>query len=319
MEEALKKLLERQQYGIIGNNSAVKLCTWLKKSLRDQGVCYKEKFYGIRSHLCCQMTPDVNFCQNSCVFCWRNLEGTERTMDETIIDEPNLIIEESIKKQKKLISGFGGYDKVNRKKLKEAQEPMHFAISLAGEPTLYPKLAELIKELHKKRKTTFLVTNGLLPEKLEELEKKKALPTQLYVSLDAPNKELFFKIDRCTLKDGWERLMKTLDVLKSLRQKHSTRTCLRITLIKGINDVHPEQYAKLIESSDAMFVEVKSYMHVGSSRERLQIENMPLHEDIISFSDKIGKHCGYKIIDEQIPSRVVLMMKEELDGRIMKF
>ncbi len=327
MEEVLKKLLERQQYGMIGNNSAVKLCTWLKKSLRDQGVCYKEKFYGIKSHKCCQMTPDVNFCQNSCVFCWRNLEGTERTMDKIIIDEPSLIIEESIKKQKKLMSGFGGYDQVNRKKLKEAQEPMHFAISLAGEPTLYPKLAELIKELHKKGKTTFLVTNGLLPEKLEELEKKKSLPTQLYVSLDAPNKELFFKIDRCTIKDGWERLMKTLDVLKKLRHKeqiknkteNKTRTCLRITLIKEINDVHPEKYAELIKKSDAMFVEVKSYMYVGSSRERLEMKNMPLHEDIIEFANKIGKYCGYKIIDEQIPSRVVLMMKEDFDERIMKF
>lgn len=93
MDIALRKLLEKQQYRIVGNNSAVKICTWTRKSLKDQGVCYKEKFYGIRCHRCCQMTPDVNYCQNSCVFCWRNLEGTEKDNKDMIVDDPILIIE----------------------------------------------------------------------------------------------------------------------------------------------------------------------------------------------------------------------------------
>ena len=317
MDDALKRLLERQQYRIVGNNSAIKLCTWSKKSIRDQGICYKEKFYGIRCHLCCQMTPAVNFCQNSCIFCWRNLEGTEKDNKNMLIDDPELIIDGTIKAQKKLLAGFFGYEKSNKKKLKEATEPMHFAISLAGEPTLYPKLTELIKGLHKKKKTTFLVTNGLYPDALRELEENKALPTQLYVSLDAPNKELFFKIDRCSLKNGWELLMETFDLLKKLKDK--TRTTIRITLIKGLNMVHPEQYAELIKRSDATYVEVKAYMYVGSSRERLLIENMPLHEDIVKFTKEICKYSGYKIIDEQIPSRVILIMKEDKKDRIMKF
>ena len=96
MDDSLIKLLEKQQYRIVGKNASVKLCTWTKKSIKDEGVCYKERFYGIRSHACCQMTPDTNFCQNKCIFCWRNLEGTEGSMKDNDIDDPSLIIEEFI-------------------------------------------------------------------------------------------------------------------------------------------------------------------------------------------------------------------------------
>jgi len=51
------------------------------------------------------------------------------------------------------------------KKWEEAQEPTQFAISLSGEPTLYEKVGELIEELRRRGKTSFLVTNGLYPEK----------------------------------------------------------------------------------------------------------------------------------------------------------
>lgn len=317
MDDNFKKLLEKQHYRVIGNSSAVKICSWTQKSIWNQGVCYKEKFYGIRSNMCCQITPDVNFCQNKCVFCWRNLEGTQGKMTDSEIDDPILIIEESIRKHAKLLNGYPGNPKTNINKWRESQEPMHFAISLAGEPTLYLKLAELINELHKRKKTTFLVTNGLLPERIEELEKKNALPTQLYVSIDAPNKELFFKIDRCSVKNGWERLLKTLDLFRNIKNK--TRTSVRITLIKGMNMVEPENYATLIKKSDALFVEIKAYMYVGSSRDRLTVKHMPKHFEVKEFAEQICKYSGYNIIDEQAASRVVLLMKKDFPGRIMKF
>ncbi|MFA5797432.1 MAG: 4-demethylwyosine synthase TYW1 [Candidatus Woesearchaeota archaeon] len=317
MDDIYRKLLKKQQYYPFGNNSAVKICSWTKKSIQDQGVCYKEKFYGIRSHRCCQMTPDVQYCQNACIFCWRNLEGSEKNQKNMHVDDPVFVIEESIKGHNHLLNGYPGNSKTNMKKYHESEEPMHFAISLSGEPTMYPKLAELVLELHKKKKSTFIVTNGLLPDQLRLLEKKKALPTQLYVSLDAPNKELFFKIDRCSFKDGWERLLESFDVLKSLKKQ--TRTAVRITLIKNMNMIHPGQYAVLLERSDATYVEIKAYMHVGSSRERLLIEQMPYHEEVKAFAEEICKHCSYKFIDEQVSSRVVLLMKEDGKERIMKF
>jgi len=319
MKPEVKKLLQNQQYGFAGNHSAVKVCTWTKKSLRDEDFCYKQKFYGIKSHLCCQMSPSVNFCQNSCIFCWRPIEHTEGVKIKGIkkLDEPEKIIEDSIKAQKKQLSGFGGNEKINKLKLREAQNPMHFAISLTGEPTLYPKLAELIQSLHKKGKTTFLVTNGLNPEGIKKLEKEKALPTQLYISMNAPDEQLYKKICSPKIRNFWKKYNESLKLMSKLRNK--TRTTLRLTLVKNLNMVHPEDYAKLIKKANPFFVEVKAYMHVGYSRKRLQMENMPLHEEIKDFAKDISKQSGYKIIDEKKESRVVLLMQKDFKGRIMKF
>lgn len=314
-------ILRKQQYFFIGNHSAVKVCEWTRKSMRGENYCYKQQFYGIRSHMCCQLSVTVSFCQNKCIFCWRDMAYTSGTSMDDVekdkIDSAESIIENSVIAQQKLLEGYAGYDKHDQKKFIESQEPMHYAISLTGEGTLYPHLADLIAGLHKKGKTTFLVSNGLHPERLEELERKNALPTQLYISLDAPNRELFEKIDNPQIPKAWEKLSKTMKLLKKFKDK--TRTALRITAIKGINMTDIEGYAKIIRDSDPLFIEIKSYMWVGSSRERLVIENMPRHEETREFSELIGNACGYKIIDEKKESRVVLLAKEDFPGRIMKF
>jgi len=176
LTEPMKKNLENQHYKIVGSHSAVKICTWTKNSLLDKGVCYKQKFYGIKSHRCMQMTSCLG-CANQCVFCWRDPK-TPTILDEWHgdVDEPNEIIEKSIEAQRKLLSGFGGNDKVNKKKLEEAQEPNQVALSVVGESIAYPKITELLKKLHKKGNSTFIVTRGQHPERLKELKKRMPNP-----------------------------------------------------------------------------------------------------------------------------------------------
>ncbi len=309
VKDAYKKMLEKQHYRFIGNHSAVKLCTWSKHSLRDKGVCYKEQFYGIKSHKCCQMSVTINFCDMDCVYCWRE-HYNEPFAD---IDDPKELVDKAIAAQRKLISGYGGFENTNKKKYKEAQEPNQFAISLTGETLYYPKLSDMIKELKRRGFSSFVVTNGTLPEVLEKLEP----PTQLYLSIDSPDKELQEKICKPMHKDCWERLNKSLAVLKKLKSK--TRTCIRLTAIKDVNMYAPEKYAELIKIAEPHFIEVKAYMFVGESRKRLVMENMPLHEEVKKFAEDIAKHCDYKVIDEHKPSRVVLLMKEDFKGRIMDF
>jgi len=219
-------------------------------------------------------------------------------------DDPKLILDEAIKANNKLLVGFPGYDKLNKTKYEESKTPTQVAISLTGEPILYPKLQEFIDLCHSRNMTTFVVASGQFPEHM-----KKVTPTQLYLSLDAPNKELLEKIDKPVQKDGWGRVLASLDELNEARSR--TRTTIRITLINGMNMVEPEAWAKLIERGNPLGVEVKAYMFVGSSRQRLKKENMPYHKDIKAFAEEIAKHCDYKIIDEQPESRVVLMMKDE--------
>ena len=318
----LKEILRKQHYGLIGNHSGVKICEWTKKSLVDEGFCYKEKFYGIKSHLCCQMTPSIGFCTNKCLHCWRAIELTVgKDMKKIKIDNPEEIINECIIQQKKLLSGFKGNAKANKNKLKQAQEPMQFAISLTGEPTLYPKIGNFIQELRKRKKTSFLVTNGLQPEVLKKLNKNKQLPTQLYVSLNAPNKTLYDKIHRSLKKNAWKKFNQTLSLLKKI--KKNTRTVIRMTLVKNLNmnDDMINDYASLILKADPDFIEVKGFVSVGFSRKRLGYERMPNQNEIKSFAKKLLQELKpekYKILDEQSASKVVLLGKSKKLMKIKK-
>jgi len=166
--EELKKRMKKQHYEIVGEHSAVQVCRWTKKSLKDEGVCYKEKFYGIKSHLCCQMTPWLG-CQNRCLHCWRPIEFNFEF--EGNIDSPKEIVDACIKKHKELLIGFKGRKQINMKLFEEAMNPNQFAISLSGEPTMYSKLPELIEEIHSRNMRTFIVSNGTQPKMIEKLLK----------------------------------------------------------------------------------------------------------------------------------------------------
>lgn len=303
--ENVRNVLLRQRYKLVGNHSAAKLCLWTKKSIKTGGKehCYKEQFYKdieIKSHRCLQCTPAVSFCSLRCQFCWRMIEMTlGQKIDKE--DEPQLIVDGLLEAQKQLLSGLGGIPH-DEKYLKEAYQPSNIAISLSGEPTCYSKLSDLIGEFHKRNMITFLVTNGTLPERLESLE---TLPTQLYVSLCSNSKEMFEKVQKPLVKDAWEKLNRTLEMLPNVK----TRRVIRLTMVKDLNMIEPEKYAKLIEKALPNFVEVKSFMSVGFSRQRLAYSTMPSHEEIKEFSKKIADLIEYKLADEKRDSRVVLLKK----------
>ena len=313
MKPSTKMILEKQHYAL-ADHAAVQICRWTKRSLRNEGFCYKQQFYGISSNRCIQMSPCTLFCQNFCLHCWRPIELTEGIKMKSKIMKPKEIIDKCIEMQKKLLSGFKGNVKVDKKKYFEAIQPNQFAISLSGEPTLYPYLGELIKELRKRKITSFLVTNGLNPKVLEKLSRKKQLPTQLYLSVTAPNKELFDKIVRSKLKNAWKKYIETVKLFPKLK----TRKVIRMTLIKDLNmeDCLLNDYAKLIKIAKPNFIEVKSYMAVGHARQRLSYEKMPWHNEIKEFAKKLAKLTGLKILDEKKESCVVLLGKSKKNMKI---
>ena len=319
MSKKLRESLEKQHYRIVGKHSSVKICEWTKKSLIDKGVCFKEKFYGIKSHRCCQMSSSTVFCQNKCLHCWRAIELTDGTkMDTKLIDNPKEIISGCIEAQRKLLIGFNGNNKVNLKKYREAQEPMQFAISLTGEPTLYPKLGELVKELRKMGKTTFVVTNGLTPNSLKKLNKDKNLPTQLYLSLNSPNEKMYKSWHRSSEKNAWKKFNETLLLFPKLK----TRKVIRMTLVKNLNDLskYIKDYANIIKKAKPDFIEVKSYMAIGFSRYRLGYDLMLSHEEIKKYSRALAKEMGngYKVLADHKLSRVVLIGKDKKNMKIQK-
>ena len=311
LDSNLLQVLKRQKYQIIGNHSAVKKCRWLHMSLVEGRSCYKSKFYGINSHRCIQFTPSAIWCTQSCLHCWRIQTGESNlSWDEStskIWDDPSKIVNLLIAGQKKILSGYKSQvisGKIKTKNYQESLKPKHVAISLAGEPTLYPELGELLTKFHGLGMTTFLVTNGTRPDVLKNLSNE---PTQLYISLTASRLDKYQKICKPRSKKYWRKLLETLDLLKS----YNCPTAIRLTLAKGLNLEDPKGYAKVISKADPTYIESKAYMYVGYSRKRLTFENMPTYKQIKEFSLKLAESTGYKLIDNSVESRVILLSKLE--------
>ncbi len=307
MDQAYKDLLTKQQYRLYKDHAAVKLCHWMKESMLHERHCYKQDFYGISSHRCLQMTPAINECSHMCTFCWRIQENDFDVKDWA---EPKEMLDALIEHQRKLIWGFKGDPRCDPKMFEEARNPNQVAISLAGEPITYPYLSEFLAECHRRKMTTFMVTNGTYPERLEELD---VLPMQLYVTVAAPNEEIYRKVCRPKVSDGWDRIMRTLELLPSLK----TRTVIRHTLVKDVNFGWIDDYARLDRIADPDLIEPKGYVFVGGSRQRLSMSCMPSFDEIRDFSRSLGERVGMEIIKERADSRVVLLghQGEETDVR----
>ncbi len=219
-------------------------------------------------------------------------------------DSPEAIVDGCLDAQKRILTGYGGNSRTNLRKHIEARNPRHVAISLAGEPTLYENLGELLRTFHNRGFTTFLVSNGTLPSALARLEYE---PTQLYVSVCAPDEETYRAVCRPQVNGGWTRLNETLKNLRNFK----CPTVMRITSVHNLNLKNTFGYSELVKKANPTYIEVKAYMYVGFSRLRLDFEGMPSHEEIREFSGALAKKTGYNLIDESIESRVVLLSRLE--------
>lgn len=298
LSEDKKKELEERQYRIVGNHSAVRTCNWLKESLNCRDFCYKQQFYGIKSHRCLQMTPAL-LCNQRCRHCWRDTSFFSSDW-EGPVDGPEDIIDGCIQAQRGLLRGFGGNKNVPGWKYEEALNPNQAAISLIGEPTMYPRISGLVKEFHRRGFTTFLVTNGTFPDRIRELED---LPTNLYVSLEAPNRKLYRQFCNPVEDGSWERLQETLSMIENM----DTTTVLRITCIKGFNMGLAEEFGRLLDRTKFRYIEAKAYMHIGYSQERMPRDAMPSHEEVKNFARELEENSSYQIKDDKVESRVVLL------------
>ena len=308
----ISQQLKKAKYGV-ADHSTVEICHWTKKSFRNEGSCYKHKFYGISTHRCMEFSPAGMHCENRCVYCWRPMEFYDAMeMEPKQVAEPEQILRKLMGERKKLIDGFYGDSRNDNQRLDESLLPTHYAISLSGEPTMYPKLPELIKYLKslEATKSIFLVTNGQEPDMIQRLQDEDALPTQLYLSTNAADYESFIKINKPKYDDSWERWNRTLNMLKDL----DTRTVLRITLIRNYNDQKEmiPAFAEMFRKASPHFIEIKSYMHIGRSTNRLEHENMLEMSEVKKFSEEIAKQSKiFSVMDESLVSRISILQNNE--------
>jgi tRNA wybutosine-synthesizing protein 1 len=294
--------LTKQGYHLVGSG-AVKPCLWLNRSLRGGDQCYKHHFYGISSHRCVQMTPTLE-CNHHCLHCWRPIDDPVPTKEHL---EPAELLDGILRGQQKFISGYGGAKTTDLERLAEAREPKHVALSLMGEPTLYPYLKELIDLIRKRGMTSFVVSNATNPDVLAELQ-----PTQLYLSLNAPDEQMYRHVCRPT-GELWQRILESLEIIKL----HRCRSVIRLTLVRGLNMERPEDYARLIAKAEPDFVEVKAYMHLGRSRDRLTRDAMPQHSEIMEFARTLGRALGYELEADVPLSRVALLSSRRVERSLV--
>ena len=301
--------LTKQGYSIVGSHSGVKICRWTKSALRGRGSCYKYSFYGIASHQCMETTPSLS-CSNKCVFCWRHGTNPVGTTWRWVVDPPELIFEGVKAGHYKKIKMMRGVPGVRAERFAEAMRIRHCALSLVGEPIFYPHINAFTAMLHKERISSFLVCNAQHPDQLATLNPV----TQLYVSIDASNRESLRRIDRPLHRDFWERFQRCLDILRERRFEQ--RTVFRLTLVKGFNiDDEAEGYADLVQRGLPAFVEVKGVTYCGTTSSAgagLTMQNVPFYEEVCAFVEALNialarRGLDYGIAAEHAHSCCVLL------------
>ncbi|XP_028276325.1 S-adenosyl-L-methionine-dependent tRNA 4-demethylwyosine synthase TYW1 [Parambassis ranga] len=306
---ALREALTKQGYKLIGSHSGVKLCRWTKSMLRGRGGCYKHTFYGIESHRCMETTPSLA-CANKCVFCWRHHTNPVGTEWRWKMDPAEKILQDAVEKHQNMIRQFRGVPGVKPDRYEEGLVVKHCALSLVGEPIMYPEINAFIRLLHSQRISSFLVTNAQFPQEIRSL-----VPvTQLYVSVDASTKDSLKKIDRPLFKDFWPRF---LDSLKALGEKRQ-RTVYRLTLVKAWNVEEMQSYSELIALGQPDFIEVKGVTYCGeSSASSLTMANVPWHQEVVAFVQQLADMLPqYEIACEHEHSNCLLIAhtKFKVDG-----
>jgi tRNA wybutosine-synthesizing protein 1 len=323
---SVRDKLKKMNYGLVGETSAVQICRWTKNSIRGNRGCWKEKFYGVSSAGCCQMTPSVMWCENQCLHCWRPIEmnlGTELPS----VEDPIEILDGIIEARKKLLCGFKGNKNIDIKKFEEGLVPSLYTMSLSGEATLYPRLGEMFAEIRRRGAVSFLVTNGLNSEALLNLEKNGGeLPTQLVVSTNAPNEKLFLEWHRSNKKNAWNEFLKTLEIVRKLKGK--VRRVIRLTVVKpGMNGEFSKmtnmteenvlEYCKLIRLAEPDFVHIKGFKAVGYAKERMGYDKQVWHDDVLEYAKKIlEKLDGYSLKAEDERSCVVMLGRDGVEMKI---
>ncbi|KPI88044.1 hypothetical protein ABL78_2870 [Leptomonas seymouri] len=272
----LRQNLEKQGYRLVGSHSGVKLCRWTKSMLRGRGGCYKHTFYNINSSQCMEMTPSLA-CANKCVFCWRHHTNPISRHFRWKQDPPELLIAQGMAAHYQMIKQMRGVPGVTPERLATAMQIRHCALSLVGEPIMYPQINGFCDLLHEHHISSFMVTNAQFPEQLRDLKPV----VQLYLSIDAPTPDELKRIDRPLFEDYWERC---LSCVRELAKKQQ-RTVFRLTLVNLYNTENVRAYADLVEMGQPDFIEVKGVTYCGTSTSSTLTmkANVPRHDEVIAF------------------------------------
>lgn len=224
------------------------------------------------------------------------------------MDDPKWLFEQAVENHRKLIVSWRGVPGVRSERFEEAMKIRHCALSLVGEPIMYPKINEFLQYLHENGISSFLVTNAQFPDRIRSV----GPVTQLYVSIDASTRDTLKKIDRPLFKDFWERYLASLEALKD---KPMTRTTYRLTLVKGVNMDDIAEYAKLVLIGMPLLIEIKGVTFSGATKtSEMTMQHSPYHEEVKAFAEQLCKYLEgrYELACEHAHSCCILIADTRL-------
>jgi tRNA wybutosine-synthesizing protein 1 len=292
-------------YKLVGTHSAVKLCRWQKAMMRGRGGCYKYTCYGIESHRCMEATPSLG-CANKCTFCWRLNSNPTIKEWNFLTDEPVSLVDQLVDAHRGLVQNSRGMAGAIPNKVEEALVPRHCALSLVGEPIVYPRINEFLDRLHERKISTFLVNNGQFPEQIRDLRPI----TQLYLSIDAANKTDLKRLDRPVFPDFWERFMRSIDYT---REKNG-RTVFRMTLIEDCNMADLAGYRDLILRGMPDMIELKQVTPAFQSHSStpFRMSNVPTWDRVLQYGKDLCNAVGggeYEVAAAHEHSKCLLLAR----------
>src|SRR4030066_947194 len=71
-------------------------------------------------------------------------------------------------------------------------------------------------------------------------------------------------------------------------------------------------FASMLKNSSPNFVEIKSYMHIGRSTNRLEHDNMLDMDEVRHFASKLSEQSEiFSVMDESFISKIVVLQNQE--------
>ncbi|MHA1213513.1 MAG: 4-demethylwyosine synthase TYW1, partial [Candidatus Heimdallarchaeota archaeon] len=133
-------------------------------------------------------------------------------------------------------------------------------------------------------------------------------PTQLYISIPAPDKREYSRVCKPLVKDGWEKINQSLEIMSKMKG----RTVARLTMAKKINMFRAKDYVPLIRKANPSFIEIKGFVPVGFSQYRVTRDNMPYIEDIQAFTNLILEEMpDYEQVFAMPESKVIILSNKK--------
>lgn len=158
-----------------------------------------------------------------------------------------------------------------------------------GEPTLYPKLDEVISYGKSKGLKFGILTNGTMTENMAEFLAKNL--SYIRITINAGTKETYLLFQRPKIKNAWELIIDRLKIINSVRKRHNPNMVFGMKVVIGKSNISDIQ--NMIDFAREMEFDNIQIKCLRQSSDELNSEQEKLLEQQIK---KIKEKTDFKIV-----------------------